>query len=69
MDDTDIKNVETWIRTKTLLKLTEDLNNSIEGECEALVDDEKLVEYFGEAYANDPKNFDFCPAISNSSNS
>lgn len=29
MDDTDIKNVETWIKTKTLLKLTEELNNTI----------------------------------------
>lgn len=64
MDDTDIKNIETWIRTKTLNKLKEEFNNSINqnnSDCEPLIDDGKMREYFGEAYANDPENFEFLP--------
>lgn len=65
MDDTDIKNVEAWIRTKTLNKLKDDLNKTINSEadsdCEPLIDDEQMREYFGEAYANDPDNFEFLP--------
>lgn len=61
--DKDIKETEKYIRTRTLYILQKRLNESmhIGDDGEALVDDDILVEYFGEAYANDSKNFEFLP--------
>lgn len=60
MDDDDIKNVELWIRTRTLAKLTSNLNASL-GSSDALIEEETLREYFGEAYASEPEQFQFMP--------
>lgn len=56
--DSHISNVECFIREKTLSILQKNANDSIDGDCEVLIDDETLNDHFG-IYGNDICNFKF----------
>lgn len=59
--DEDISVVEASIREKTLGILTQNLSDSIPGECDVLVDDEQLIDYFGPIFAQNTCSFVFQP--------
>lgn len=59
--DDEILKAERFVREKTLSILQKNMNESInEGEnCEVLIDDEQLRDYFGDLYAQDTTSFKF----------
>lgn len=59
IDDVDIDAVETYIKNHALENVTSQLEKSIGDECQALLDDDQLVEIFGEKYAPNPSEFKF----------
>lgn len=59
--DKDISIVEASIREKTLGILVQNLSDSIREECDVLVDDEQLVDYFGPIFAQNTCSFVFQP--------
>lgn len=62
LDNTDIVAVEYFVREKTLKILQQKLSNSINEEnCDVLVDDEELEQYFGPVYMQAPAKFKFLP--------
>lgn len=62
LDDTDIAAVESFVKEKTLKILQQKLSESINEEnCDVLVDDEELEQYFGPVYMHAPVKFKFLP--------
>lgn len=59
VDDSDILAVQEFIKNRTMNILSTDLHESIGGECDVLVDEQKLDEFFGPIYKNDTNNFEF----------
>ena len=57
--DSHISTVEKFIREKTMTILAKRLSESIGEECDAVIDDEELINHFGEIYANDQESFEF----------
>lgn len=62
IDDTDIDAVEKSVREQTLKYLENKLSESINvSDCDVLVDDDQLEEYFGPFYKFAPSKFTFLP--------
>lgn len=62
VDDSDIVEVEKFVRENTFKILQNKLSESIdEKNCDILIDDEQLNEYFGPVYQHAPINFKFLP--------
>lgn len=63
MNDEHILKTEKFIREKTLNILQQNLNQSVNKEqcedCEVLLDDDELRDYFGDLYAQNPSSFQF----------
>lgn len=60
--DVEIKAVEDFIKKNTFGFLTKKLCDiSVDNECEVIIDDEHLIDYFGPLYANDTASFQFQP--------
>lgn len=57
--DVHISIVEASIREQTLSILTKNLSDSINEECDVLVDDEQLINHFGLRYAHNTSSFRF----------
>lgn len=61
VDDTDIKEVEKFIREQSFNILAESLENTIDSKCEILLNSDQLIEFFGKTFENDPSKFEFLP--------
>lgn len=61
LDDSDIASVQEFIRNKTLSIISKDLNESIgeHEECDVLLTDDLLEEYFGSLYKRNTNQFEF----------
>lgn len=63
MNDEHILKMEKFIREKTLNILQQNINQSVNEEqcedCEVLLDDDELRDYFGDLYAQNPSSFQF----------
>lgn len=59
IDNDDIDTVEAFVRTELLGILSKNASDSIGDNCDALVDDQQMLEHFGEAYKETPENFKF----------
>lgn len=59
VDDEQINYVENFIRTEMLDILSTDANYSFGGDCDAIIDHEKMVQHFGTRFASDPSKFKF----------
>lgn len=63
MNDEHILKTEKFIREKTLNILQQNLNQTVNKEqcedCEVLLDDDELRDYFGDLYAQNPSSFQF----------
>lgn len=57
--DLEISLVENFIRTKTLGFLTQNLCNSINENCDVLVDDDTLNQHFGTLFSQNTSSFQF----------
>lgn len=57
--DLEISLVENFIRTKTLGFLIKNLCDSIDKNCDALVDDDELKQYFGALFVKNTTGFEF----------
>lgn len=59
--DDEISKAERFVREKTLSILQKNMNDSINegGDCDVLIDDEQLRDYFGDLYAQDTISFKF----------
>lgn len=51
--------MEKFIKEEAYGILSKDINESIGADCEALIDDEHKIQFFGTIYANDPSQFKF----------
>lgn len=61
LTDVDINIMEKYMREKAMDYMAETLSESIDYTCDALLDDEILIETFGEKYAKSPEKFEFLP--------
>lgn len=59
LDETDIETVEAFVRNELLKILSENASESIGGDCDALLDEQQMLDSFGEAYKDQPANFKF----------
>lgn len=58
--NTEISKVETFVRERALAILQQNIHDSINEEnCEVVIDDEQLREYFGDLYVQDTSSFQF----------
>ena len=61
MTDDHIATVEQFMRQQALNQAAIKLSESYDSNCEALLDDDDLVQIFGKKYANCPEEFEFLP--------
>lgn len=59
IDDEEIDFVENFIRTEVFRNLTTEVDKSIGSDCDAIVDNDVMVQHFGNRYASDPTKFKF----------
>lgn len=59
IDDADIEAVEHVVKTQTLNILSKKMSESNDCDCDVLIDNDQLEEYFGEVYKEAPDQFKF----------
>lgn len=59
VNEEDIMTVEAFVRNELLKILSNNASESIGEDCDALVDEQQMLDHFGEAYKEQPENFKF----------
>lgn len=61
LNDIDIEAIENYMRQKALDAVATELSKSIDDTCDVLLDNQQMIEIFGETYAACPEQFQFLP--------
>lgn len=59
LTEDDINQIEEFVREEGLQHATKALQKKLDCQCEILLEESQLIDYFGEIYASDPSNFRF----------